>query len=214
MIKRVLVTGAAIYALSASAALADVTIISSPPYPPNPDENVLLTTGVSAPTVAGETNQTHTAVIFTGQENLVAPPNGQARIQAVDGGLNYLSFQLTNAALGFTAVEFNLIAAATGAVTLSFLDNQGQTYSGTYNVSGNGSNFFDAVATNNQLITRVTIASQTPLSSVAQIRLGGVGPLTSAVPEPATWATMILGMFGIGAMMRRRRQVKLGGLSY
>ena len=31
--------------------------------------------------------------------------------------------------------------------------------------------------------------------------------LTGGVPEPATWATMILGLGGVGAMMRRRRLI-------
>jgi hypothetical protein len=35
-------------------------------------------------------------------------------------------------------------------------------------------------------------------------------PLAAAVPEPATWAMMILGFFGIGGLaMRRKRQLRL-----
>jgi len=34
-----------------------------------------------------------------------------------------------------------------------------------------------------------------------------IGVSTGAVPEPATWAMMILGFFGLGAMVRRRRAV-------
>ena len=41
----------------------------------------------------------------------------------------------------------------------------------------------------------------------AQLQLEGIGldSLTPGVPEPATWAMMILGFGGVGAMMRRRR---------
>jgi hypothetical protein len=35
---------------------------------------------------------------------------------------------------------------------------------------------------------------------------GAVGAtLSNAVPEPATWAMMITGVFAIGSMLRRRR---------
>lgn len=34
----------------------------------------------------------------------------------------------------------------------------------------------------------------------------GIPPVTSAVPEPATWAVMILGFFAVGAAARRRRR--------
>ena len=33
----------------------------------------------------------------------------------------------------------------------------------------------------------------------------GVGGLTAAVPEPATWAMMLMGFFGLGSALRRRR---------
>lgn len=43
----------------------------------------------------------------------------------------------------------------------------------------------------------------------ADIRVTPLGPLAStplaAVPEPATWAVMIVGFFGLGAALRRRR---------
>ena len=35
--------------------------------------------------------------------------------------------------------------------------------------------------------------------------IGDAGQVTSGVPEPATWMLMLLGFFGIGAMMRRRK---------
>ena len=43
---------------------------------------------------------------------------------------------------------------------------------------------------------------------ISGLSLGGVPVQQSAVPEPATWAMMILGFFGIGglAMVKRRRE--------
>lgn len=39
---------------------------------------------------------------------------------------------------------------------------------------------------------------------------GGVSLKISAVPEPSTWAMMILGLGGAGAMLRRRRRLAVG----
>ncbi|MBC7051928.1 PEPxxWA-CTERM sorting domain-containing protein, partial [Salmonella enterica subsp. enterica serovar Enteritidis] len=33
-----------------------------------------------------------------------------------------------------------------------------------------------------------------------------ITPITSAVPEPSTWAMMILGLFGLGCMAYRQKQ--------
>jgi hypothetical protein len=38
---------------------------------------------------------------------------------------------------------------------------------------------------------------------------GGLGTVTNPIPEPATWAMMILGFGGIGTMLRRRRSLAL-----
>jgi hypothetical protein len=204
---KALLFGLAALAMSATAAMADIVIFATPPYPPNPDENVLFDTGVNGLVVTGTTNQTDSTVIFTGQEQLVAPPNGQARIEAVDGAFTDLTIQLTDAALGFTSFEFNLNAATGGVVTLTFIDDQGTPFTGLspYTLGDSGSNFFSALAINGQLITKVIVDSTVPLTDIAQVRLGGVTPL-SAVPEPATWAMLILGfgMVGVGMRMRRR----------
>jgi hypothetical protein len=44
-----------------------------------------------------------------------------------------------------------------------------------------------------------------PLFGTVQFDNIVVDNLSSAVPEPATWMTMILGFFGLGAMLRRAR---------
>jgi hypothetical protein len=42
-------------------------------------------------------------------------------------------------------------------------------------------------------------------SSYGQSRLGSITVGTGAVPEPATWAMMLVGFGGLGAVLRRRR---------
>ena len=202
--------------LSAAApAGAAITIDAEPPFPPNPDENVLLTGGVLDFIVLGLTNQTATQVNFLSDENIFAPSNGQARIKADDGEFTFLDITLADPGLGFTAFEFNLDAVADGKVTLTFFDQFNNAVGDSFGLNRNGSNFFNATATGGDLITRVLVSSSVGLSDIAQVRLG-VGPIDrdggggQAVPEPATWAMMILGFGGVGSLMRRRRAVVAG----
>jgi hypothetical protein len=186
----------------AAPALADITVISTAPFPQNPPENVLLTAGSSGATLFGVTNQTHTQVLFTSSTDiLMSPPQGQAFLTSTDGSLQNLNIAL-NSGFGFSAFEFNVNSAVTGPVTLTFTDQFGHTQSTTttFDVGANGSNFFDAFSANGELITHVSLTGAN-ISSVGQVRLGGVG----AVPEPASWALLILGFGGAGAMLRRRR---------
>jgi len=187
----------------AAPALADITVISTAPFPQNPPENVLLTAGSSGATLLGVTNQTNTQVLFTSSTDvLMSPPQGQAFLTSTDGSLQNLNIAL-NSGFGFSAFEFNVNSAVTGPVTLTFTDQFGHTQSTTttFNVGANGSNFFDAFSTNGELITHVSLTGAN-IASVGQVRLGGVG----AVPEPASWALLILGFGGAGAMLRMRRR--------
>ena len=194
--------------LAASQAFATITVTSTAPFPPNPPENVMLNANAAGSTILGTSNKTSTAVTFTSStDTLNATSNGQASISALDTKLNALSISLSNPNLGFTAFEFNLNSNVSGPLTLVFTDQLGGTQTGTqsFNVSAHGSNFFDAIAANGELITNVSLSGAN-LSSVGQVRLGGVTSLVRAVPEPASWALMIVGFGGIGAAMRRRRQ--------
>ena len=87
---------------------------------------------------------------------------------------------------------------------ITVLDGGGLVWGGAFDLGGSGSNFFTAVAINNQLITQFTIQAlgNTVIEDVAQIRLGGV----SAIPEPATWLMMILGFGMVGAGLRTMRR--------
>jgi hypothetical protein len=188
-------------ALSAGAASANITVVASG-VPGNPPQNLLLNTGQTGLSVTGLTNQTSTSVTISSNETLTLPSNGQARVEAADGAFTNLTIAPTLSGLGFTAMEFNINAATSGNATVQFFDQFGNVFGGVFALAGGGQNFFNAIATNGEAIVRAQISNSVAIQDVRQIRLGGV----VTVPEPATWAMMILGMGMIGAGLRLRRR--------
>jgi len=141
----------------------------------------------------------------------VTPSNGQARVEASDGGLNGLEFFLTDPALGFTEVEFNIFGTrgTASSVTLNFTDQFNTVFTQDFSI-GNGQNFFSAVAIDGQVITNVNFTLNGNVADVRQFRIGGVnefggGGSPGAIPEPASWAMMIVGFGLVGVGVRRRR---------
>lgn len=165
-----------------------------------PDENVLLNKGTTGLSVFGDTNQSATSVTFVGLENLTLPANGQARIEAVDGGFQSLNFFLTNTQLAFGEVEFNIDASVDGTGTITFFDQLGNSFANNVNLDGNGQNFFSARGIDGQLISRVLIETGVDMADVQQVRLGPISP----IPEPNVWAVMVVGFGLVGWQLRRR----------
>ncbi len=216
--KTMLLSGLGALSLLAFAvpASATITIYVGQPGQLQPDENVLFNQtgfgGIGNP-IFGVTNQSSTSVTFLGTETLNAPSGGQARVEALDEGLNSLTFYLTNVMLGFKEVEFDISPISGGGpfqpfgVTVDFHDNFGGVYSTSGVQIGNGSNWFSAIALDSQWINKVVITTAGDVSDVRQIRVGGIGniPTGGVVPEPATWMMLIAGFGLVGSAMRRRR---------
>ena len=199
----------ALSVLAATPAMADITITDLN-VPGNPDQNVLLNGDTNGLTIIGTTNQTSTPILFTGDETLTDPPNGQARIEGVDGGFTFLVISLLNPGLFFTEVEFNLFSEEDGEVTITAVDGSNVEFSETFQLDGNGENRINVFRTNNQLIKSVRIEAEGDLEDIRQVRVDGnpgFGPNpTGIIPEPGTWALMLLGFFGAGACLRSHRR--------
>jgi hypothetical protein len=179
-------------------------------------ENVLFNDDKSVETgkeVDGVTNRSRAGVTFRSTENLRAG-GGQATITGdLDAstnsptdtlGITNLSFEMTDGGT-FNNLELNLLAGTATSVAFTLIDNMGQIFSGadfTFALDGNGQNFFGFQGINGQSIANVSFLANGTIDKVQQIRLDAV---TSAIPEPAVWAMMLIGFGGIGSAMRRRK---------
>ena len=189
-------------------------------------ENVLFNSGTqSGTTVTGTTNTGTRIINFTGTSvggsSTITANGGQASIEGAFNlatnspsdtlNLQTLSFRLADGGT-FNNLEFNLAAAAASTVSFSFVDNMGDVFNFANVALGNGSNFFGFVGINGQSIRSASLTfSAGGVGSVQQIRLDAVA-LSSAVPEPATWAMMLIGFGAVGHSMRKRSAKARGGL--
>jgi hypothetical protein len=71
-------------------------------------------------------------------------------------------------------------------------------------VSPNGNNFILVSTINGETFSSLTLNSSGNISDIKQVRVDIAGNVR-AVPEPSTWAMMVLGFLGLGFMAYRRR---------
>ena len=184
-------------------------IISIGNVPQSGDENVLLNTGTLGNPLFGLTNQTGLSVQFLSDETLVAPSNGQARIEALDGSLTSLEVSIPGGS--FTSLILNLDASANGTVDFSARDTGGTLYPiNNVAVGGRGSNFY-TFTTDGLPFAQVSLVTDTPvvLTDAAQFRINGTDPannqeVPAAVPEPVSLLMVGSGLLGCAARLRRR----------
>jgi hypothetical protein len=206
---KTLMTLAAAGAALAIATTASAAITVTPsPGAVQPAENVLTNTNMTNTTVIGNTNQTNTAVSVqstNGETLTTTASNGQARFESTDGSLDMARIFLTGGGT-FTSAEFNLFNALGSTNSVSIIVNGvAQSFA-----LGNGQNFFGIQATGTDRISTIAFDTNgTGVADLRQLRVGGVGSSVGAVPEPGTWAMMLLGFGGMGVAMRRRRRTSL-----
>ncbi|UTP38049.1 PEPxxWA-CTERM sorting domain-containing protein [Phenylobacterium sp. LH3H17] len=130
---------------------------------------------------------------------------GEAIFAANDGSMNDLSILFSQAYLGVT-FNLNVPVQTTSTMTLS-------VNGGAFNFAvpnalipdplGNGANKFILWATGGDTITSLDFTFTPGVQDIRQIRVAdGISP----IPEPATWAMMIIGFGAAGAMLRSNRR--------
>ena len=197
--------------LSGAAAVITCSAVASPAAaatffvgagPVQPTSNVLFNGSTTGDPLFGTLNDSPGLVTFTSTSDvdLTAQASGQARITgATDGNLQQLTFSSADG-FAFSAVEFNLNGLADGTANLIFQGADG--LSTMQQIFTAGQNFFAATGS----FTSVSISSDVQLGDVRQVRITA-GPLMGAVPEPGTWAMMLVGFGAVGYGMRRRAKV-------
>jgi hypothetical protein len=196
---------------------------------PHADNGTLVHNDGSASTgttVLGELGQgSGIDVIFTGtttdsSDLLLSNGEGQAKVTGALNtgtsnpndtfGITAFNIALENDAL-FDWIELSLTGS--GTVSFSLLDDMGNLFTSDDDGSfifdlTNGQNKFAFQAIDGQSIAGLsfTVAGGT-VETVSQVRIGQAA--AAAVPEPATWALMLIGFGGIGFTMRRRRKPAL-----
>ncbi|MFN3620833.1 PEPxxWA-CTERM sorting domain-containing protein [Sphingorhabdus sp.] len=181
------------------------------------DANVLVNAG-TAPVITGNYNNSDIDVTFTSTTDatLVGGANGQASVGSLDNLLNQLTFTIENG-FGFTAALFNLAPvpgnAANEAISIfvNYMNADGSIGQIQQSIGTNGQNFIGLSGTNGEIFTSAGFTADPSTNGIGefrQLRLGGVAAI-GAVPEPAAWVMMLLGMAAVGYTMRRKDKAGL-----
>lgn len=222
-------TVAAFAIAATSPAYADIVMA------PASDQQGVLVHGVGPETTGAEV----VANLGANGPNIVhfnadtdAPDNNDVRLQGGEGqaditgaeiepggnpeGYNLLSGNifLTDHE-GMDWIELALTAEGQGGSVDFFLtDDSGTVFEFLNVMLGSGNNHFGFDAINGQSITNLFFQADagTEIDILKQVRILREGE-TNVVPEPATWAMMLMGFGVAGYSMRRRRKAALSQLA-
>jgi hypothetical protein len=171
---------------------------------PQPNEqNVLFKTDQTGSTVFGFTNISDTQVQFSSTtDTLVVTSAGQAKVGAVDGLVNDITFTVPgHSFLDFILNPFQPAANNDLMITVTMSD--GTTFSfGPYG-STHGNNFLTITTINNETIASVTIDSAGGFQDLQQPRVSGISGVV--VPEPSSLLLLGSGVLGFATVLRRKR---------
>jgi len=185
--------------------------------------NVNIAADVDALSVVGDIGNTGITMTF---ENMIGPDgstqvamHGQHGVAFVESfadsqsstthtGFSSITLR-PQAGYGFTAGDFALdqldsLTSPTGVVTLTALDQFGNSYSNnTLGISQSGENHYNFFTQNGELVTllTITVATTDLLQDIKQVSVD-----VSAVPLPAALPLFATGLGVMGLLARRRKR--------
>lgn len=173
-------------------------------HPQPNEENVLFTTNQTGTTVFGFTNQSNTQTQFSSTtDTLVVTSNGQAKVTAMDGLVNDITFSVP----GHTFLDFILNPfkpANDNDLLITVTMSDGTTFNfGPYG-STNGNNFLTITTINNEAIASVTIDSAGGFQDLRQPRVSGISGVV-VTPEPSSLLLLGSGVLLFARVLRRKR---------
>jgi hypothetical protein len=200
-IRTALISSAICFAAAGAPAEAAIVVCAQGASCVSGTTNVNLGAYTNATTVTGNVGIGGPLVSFTSTQGNLSTNSGAATVFAADGSLlTNLTFTILT---GFTAAEFNLENGSPSSFLVNLSNSAGETFSQTL-TQLNGSNIFNIVAPAGTTYTSATFTSTG--GGFADLKQLRVTLAAGAVPEPGTWAMILLGFLGIGTAMRRRRR--------
>jgi hypothetical protein len=180
-------------------------------YDANPvDYNLNLLANQSSLSTTGAVGANIIDITSTDGTTLLKFANGNAIITNAsnDAGATFYSVTFTpqNAdTVKFTQFSTRGSLAADGIVTITVFDNFNQSFTFTESANQNFAQIgVIALAGTNEWIQSVTVSADLASGGFNSVRQEGFG-FATAVPEPSTWAMLIIGFAGVGFLAYRRR---------
>jgi hypothetical protein len=152
--------------------------------------------------ITGIVNKDGSGVTFTSSDLLSITGKGEAVISPNDGSMTDLGVLFANA---WDRITFSFDSGANGTFGLVVNGTNFGTCS-ICNIGASGQNKFIVSGAG---ITSLAFTFNPAVSTARQFR---VEEVAGAVPEPATWAMMLIGFGAVGFGMRRRRDETKGQL--
>ena len=214
---------------SASPALATVIVDEHPYSNPDPQDQIHNIVNQTGNTVTGRLQPFGLRYDFnaTPVESLTSNGNGHAKIEASDGGMFALTMTPRVLGSSFTAIDFNVnvpngdvarTVLLNGPIAewVSFsllLGNDTVVDTGAYALGGN--NMFLVFGDDGEIFKSITWRGWTSADMTTTAQFQDVRQIDlNAVPEPSTWAMMILGFGLIGGALRSRKSKARTALSH